>query len=180
MTTNVHEIIIGICDAHRITTRRLAMLAGIPPTTLESAVMRQSDKISIRMLASIAQVFGMPWYALLTMSDDPESLKRDKNPNRISVVVAKAEAEQIIQCFAGLPLPELKKREKSAKWCTGLLQQSGEAEVSGEEHLRQGIMVVLQKLNSEGLLQVMRHALAVASKPEYCRKENVACDCDEQ
>lgn len=176
----VYDVIAEICRNRQITLRRLAMSAGIPPTTLESAIQRRPERVSMRMVESIAQVFGMPWYALLTTSDDEEQVARCKNPRWVYSTIREEEAERIVRNFEVLPMLVQEASATTAQWREGTSLQSLSLEATGDEYLRQGIMVVLRKLNSDGLMEVMRHALEAASKPEYNRKGSVPCDRDGQ
>ena len=174
--TNVHDIIIRILDGHNLSTRRMALMSGIPPTTLESALERKSDKIRKSMLSGIAQTFGMPWYALMTTASNPPPLMQGKNPHLIPCnQIDDEEAEKIIAHFLSLPTPELGHSNKG-RYNSVTEVHAAARDISGDEHLRQSILFVLHKLNSDGLMEVMSQAITLTKDPAYAKKEVPPCD----
>ena len=181
--TDVYQIIKRIRDGHNLTTRHLAMMSGIPPTTLESALQRQPDLIRIIILDSIANIWGMPWYALMTSSDDEDQVPRGKNPHFIPCKsIPDDDAERIVAAFLAQPLPEFNfpKRGKSQASRKPQPNNNAKQSAGADEHLRQSILFMLNKLNSDGLMDVMDHALAATKNPLYLRKEEPSCVSDNQ
>lgn len=178
--TNVHDIIIRILDGHNLSTRRMALIAGIPPTTLESALERKSDRIRKSMLSSIAQAFGMPWYALMTTSSNPPPLVQGKNPHLIPCnQIDDEEAEKIIAHFLSLPTPKFEQTQGFSTISGTIHHVTGHV-ISGDEHLRQSILFVLHKLNTDGLIEVMSHAITLTKDSTYTKKEVPLCDSNDQ
>ena len=171
--TNVHDIIRRICEGHQIIPRHLAMMAGIPPTTLESALRRRPNQARKSMLRSIARVFGKPWYALMTSSDDPDQVPTGKSENFIPCdEIDDDDADRIVAHFLASPLPEFTPPRQSFKMVGGRESQATVHTVSEDEHLRQAILFMLRKLNSDGLMDVMAHTLAATKNTEFTRKED--------
>lgn len=170
--TNVYDIIARIRDGHKLTNRHWAMMATIAPTTMESAMQRKPEQIRKKILHRLAQVFGMPWYALMTSSDDESQVPRSKNPEFIICnAIEDDEADQIVAHFLALPTPKFE-RKQSFSTVSGHSLNT----VNPDEHLRQSILFMLRKLNSDGLMDVMGYALAATKNPAYQRKEDTPCD----
>lgn len=175
--TDVYEIIKRIRDGHKLTTRHLAMMSGIPPTTLESALQRQPDQIRIVMLDCIANIWGMPWYALMTSSDDEDQVPRGKNPRFIPCkAIPDDDADRIVAAFLAQPLPEFKFPKQGPAQSSRKSLNSAEHSTDADEHMRQTIIFMLNKLNSDGLMDVMGYALTATKNPAYQRKEATPCD----
>ena len=171
----VYDVIASIRDGHKLTNRHWAMMATIAPTTFESAMQRQPEQIRRKILHRLAQVFGMPWYALMTSSDDETQVPRSKNPEFIICnAIEDDEADRIIARFLELPTPKFE-RKQSFSTVSGHSLNT----VNPDEHLRQSIMFMLRKLNSDGLMDVMGHALNATKNPLYLRKEDQSCASDD-
>lgn len=177
---NVYDIIIRIRDGHNLTTRHLAMMAGIPPTTLESLLQRKAQSLRKDWLVRIARVFGMPWHALMTTSDDEQQVPLCKNDKFVPVyAIDDDEAERIVQHFLALPTPVL--GHKRGITPSHVNTRAHEIPMSADEHFRQSILVVLNRLNSDGLMEAMRRVLDVQNNPVYClREEDKPCDSKER
>ena len=168
----VYDIIERIRDEHKLTNRRWAMMATIAPTTLESAMQRKPEQIRKKILHRLAQVFGMPWYALMTSSDDETQVPKSKNPEFIICnTIEDDEAERIVAHFLALPTPKFEHKQSRHTVCGHSLET-----VNPDEHLRQSIIFMLRKLNSDGLMDVMGYALNATKNPAYNRKEDTPCD----
>jgi len=59
--TTVYDIIDRIREEKNLSTRKLAQLAKIPPTTLESMMTRRPEWAIVSRLQAIARVFGLDW-----------------------------------------------------------------------------------------------------------------------
>ena len=171
----VYDVIERIRDGHKLTNRHWAMMATIAPTTMESAMQRRPEQIRQKILTRLAQVFGMPWYALMTSSDDEAQVQKCKNPDFIPCnAIEDDEADRIVANFLALPTPEFE-RKPSFSTVSGHSLNT----VNPDEHLRQSILFMLRKLNSDGLIDVMGYALTAAKNPAYQRKEATPCASNE-
>lgn len=177
--TNVYDIIARIRDGHKLTNRHWAMMAGLAPTTLESAMQRQPAQIRKKILCLLAQVFDQPWYALMTSSDDETQVPLSKNPNFILCdQVEDEDAERIVAQFLALPTPKFE-RKQGFSTVGGRTLNSVVHATDADEHLRQTIIFMLGKLNIDGLMDVMGHTLNATKNPLYQRKEDTPCDSDD-
>ena len=141
---------------------------------------RRPEQIREKILHRLAQVFGMPWYALMTSSDDETQVPRSKNPDFILCKqIDDDDAERIILRFLGLPTPKFD-RKQSFTTVGGHTHNMDTLTSNAEKHLCQSIMFMLSKLNSDGLMDVMGHALNATKNPLYLRKEVPPCDSDNQ
>lgn len=176
----VYDVIASIRDGHKLTNRHWAMMAGLAPTTLESAMQRQPAQIRKKILCLLAQIFGQPWYALMTSSDDETQVPRSKNPNFILCdQIEDEDAERIVAQFLALPTPKFERKQGFSTIGGRTLSNVVHA-TDPDEHLRQTIIFMLGKLNSDGLMDVMGHTLDATKNPLYLRKEAQSCDSDEQ
>ena len=172
----VYDVIARIRDGHKLTNRHWAMMAAIAPTTLESAMQRQPEQIRKKILHRLAEVFGMPWYALMTSSDDEAQVPKSKNPEFIICnAIEDDEADRIVAHFLALPTPKFERKQSFTAIGGHPLET-----VNPDEHLRQSILFMLGKLNSDGLMEVMTSALAATKNPSYQRKETKSCDSNDK
>ena len=175
----VYDVIAGIRDGHKLTNRHWAMMATIAPTTFESAMQRQPEQIRRKILHRLAQVFGMPWYALMTSSDDETQVRRSKNPEFIICnAIEDDEADRIIARFLELPTPKFE-RKPCFTTVVGHTLNTNVPISNADDHLRQSIMFMLRKLNSDGLMDVLGHTLDATKNPLYLRKEDQSCASDD-
>lgn len=176
----VYDIIERIRDGHKLTNRHWAMMATLAPTTLESAMQRRPEQIRKKILHRLAQVFGMPWYALMTSSDDETQVPQSKNPDFIICnTIEDEEAERIVAHFLALPTPKFERKQSFTPVGGHSLNTVAPAS-DADEHLRQSILFMLRKLNSDGLMEVMGATLSATKNPAYQRKEAAPCDSDVQ
>ena len=174
--TTVYDVIARIRDGHKLTNRHWAMMATLAPTTFESAMQRKPEQIRKKILHRLAQVFAMPWYALMTSSDDEMQVPRSKNPEFILCnAIDDDEADRIVAHFLALPTPKFERKQSFSTVSRDSLNT-----VNPDEHLRQSILFMLRKLNSDGLMDVMGYALAATKNPAYQRKEDTPCDSSDQ
>lgn len=172
----VYNVIERIRDGHHLTNRHWAMMATLAPTTLESAMQRRPEQIRKKILYRLAQVFDQPWYALMTSSDDEAQVPKSTNPDFIICnAIDDEEAERIVAHFLALPTPKFERKQSFSTVGGHSLET-----VSPDEHLRQSIIFMLRKLNSDGLMDVMASVLAAAKNPAYQRKEAPPCDSSNQ
>lgn len=121
----------------------------------------------------------MKWYEFLVPPEKAHTLEHESPANRIPCnEISDEDAEKIVEYFLGLPQPEQKELLGHAvpKFTHSTEHHVFAREISANEHFRQSIMVVLHKLNSDGLMKVMRLALDVANDPAFTRKEESSCD----
>ena len=166
---NVYEIITRLREKNKLSTRTLAVIAHIPPTTLESAILRHPDTVSVRMLTKIGRAFGVEWHELLSTSADPGLVSLGAKAPRVPSAVDPEEAEKIVEHILSIPMPP--PEEGAIVVSDGQKTQPSYRygrTASAEEHFCQSILVVLRKLNSDGLMEAMRRILDVASNPAYC------------
>ena len=166
---NVYEIITRLREERKLSTRTLATIAHIPPTTLESAILRHPDTVSVRMLTKIGHAFGVEWHELLSTTADPGLITLGAKVPRVPSAVDPEEAEKIVEHILSIPMPppvEDTVVVSDGQKATPSYRYG--RTVSVEEHFCQSILVVLRKLNSDGLMEAMRRILDVASNPAYC------------
>ena len=57
---DVYDRIDKVLEKKHISRRKLALLAGVPPTTLQSAFSRKTEKLSFDTIKKIADALGVP------------------------------------------------------------------------------------------------------------------------
>ena len=166
--SNVYEVIKGIRDGKKLSNRRLARLAALPVTTLESAFYRQPAKVSVVMLQQIARVFGMQWYELLRVRYDHDLIDLGNHMSRVPSFIEDNEAHAIIQLVLEQPINTV---YEQALFNLPERQRLHEHPSSPEDQLfRRSIDALLAKLNNEGLMEAMRRVLDITLNPDYCLK----------
>jgi len=187
---NVYEIIDEIREARHLSLRKLAMLAGMAPTTFVSMMTRRPDNISVSTLTKIALVFGVRWYELLSanpLSEFHKFAPYDHDTARISSKVSDQEKSVIIRNVLSRPTrPDLLTESNYPVEDVGHPVKQGkqrdESSILSDENVifRQSINSILRRLNTQGLMEAMRHLLDIANDPNYIIiKEDTLCQEDE-
>ena len=57
-----YELLDDLLVARGISRRKLALAAGIPPSTLQSAIEKEAQSFSIENMKKIAKVLDVPWW----------------------------------------------------------------------------------------------------------------------
>lgn len=162
---DVYDIIDALRKQRHLSGRMLARLAGMPATTYTTIMTRRPAAIQKKHLVALANALEVEWYDLLNVSEDayPDG---GKIPSKLSA----AEAERILLRFAKshdmglLPPPRL--------------DQPGEdMEPACNVQYRKSILLMLDRLNTEGLLEAMHQVLTLTRKPEFRKEE---CKNDEE
>lgn len=159
--TTVYDIIDRIREEKNLSTRKLAQLAKIPPTTLESMMTRRPEWAIVSRLQAIARVFGLDW----TDFYEPgrEEYVIEDVPARVSCQIASEAVEDILKHAL----------EKSGEGiAVAAYKREPQPEATDEHLFRKSTAAILNRLNSEGLMEAMRHLLEIAADPRYCKKNN--------
>lgn len=164
---DLYDIIDAIRKKHRCSSRQLALLAKIPPTTLASMMSRRPATIDKDTLARIATVFSIKWYELL---NKPASFANTHDLEmRIPTAMSPEDIQAVREKFIdGLHFAvRFSKPERQ-----GSSKHSSSVPGHSEDNFKRGILFVLDKLNDEGLMEAMRRILDVANEPHFCMHKN--------
>ena len=191
----VFDVIDKLRTMRYLSQRKLASLANIHPTTFASMVSRCPKFIKRDTLAAIAKVFDLEWYDLIGLEKDsiPEDLLDARIPtaltrNQVATVMRRIGEKQpgfsFEMYFAengeGVMVTHTHKIFKaddgndeinaSVKPVLPIEAPSKEtAETELSDQFKQSFMFVLDKLNSDGLLEAMRSVLAIAQDSKYSK-----------
>ena len=109
----------------------------------------------------IARVFGLDW----TDFYEPgrEEYVIEDVPARVSCQIASEAVEDILKHAL----------EKSGEGiAVAAYKREPQPEATDEHLFRKSTAAILNRLNSEGLMEAMRHLLEIAADPRYCKKNN--------
>ena len=158
----VFDIIQKLLDEKGLSVRRLAQLAKMAPTTLESIMTRKPKWVSVARLESIARVFQLHWTDLF--EPGREEYVTDTNPPKVSSYIKAEQAEEIVE-------RALEKSGQGFAFAFDFRVEQQSKEKDDEVLFRKSVNAILNRLNSDGLLEAMRHLLTIEENPVY-RKEN--------
>ena len=144
---DIYDIIDILREKNNLSIRKLALLAEIPPTTLVSVLSRKPKSISKNILINISNVLNVTWYELLNKT---ESFANQCALNkRIYVTLSEEDIRAIKQKFIQLS------------------NHAGYHNVNTNESNNDSIMFVMKTLNEDGMLEVMKKIVEIASNPKY-------------
>ena len=158
----VFDIIEKLLVEKGLSVRRLAQLAKMAPTTLESIMTRKPKWVSTARLETIAKVFQLHWTDLF--EPGREEYVTDTNPPKVSAYIKKEEAEEIVD-------RALEKSGEGFAFAFDVHVEPQRKQNDDEVLFRKSVNAILNRLNSDGLLEAMRRLLVIEEDPAY-RKEN--------
>ena len=191
----VFDVIDRLRTMRYLSQRKLATLANMHPTTFASMVSRCPKFISKDTLTAIAKVFNLEWYDLIGLEKDsiPEDLLDTRIPtaltsNQVATVMRRFGEKQpgfsFEMYFAengdGVMMTHTREVFKAGE-CNDAINAPAnpvlpieapareKADTELSEQFKQSFMFVLDKLNSDGLLEAMRSVLAIAQDSKYSK-----------
>lgn len=164
---DLYDIIDAMRKKYHMSSRTLAIRAGIPVTTLASMMSRRPATIDKSVLEKLASVFHVEWFRLLNLTD----AKADEYADELRIPT-KMEKEDVDHVYRRIvkTLDCTERFHEIGKYPSpnsGFVYQRSMREK--EHEFQQSIMFVLEKLNDDGLMEAMRRILDVANDPKYCK-----------
>lgn len=175
--SSVYEVIDTLRQRRHLSQRKLAELAGILPNTMTTLMTRKPLHIPKKYLEAIAPVFGMKWFELLNLSEKGSSMgsRMNKLPSTLTEedVAAILARDSHRFCFfvqasddgtyktATSPIAQSSAHETS-------LASENQPESDAAQYKRT-IILMLDRLNAEGLLEAMHQVVAIACNPDMCK-----------
>ena len=172
----VYDVIDALREQRLLSQRKLAELAGILPNTMTTLMIRRPPRIPKKYLEALAPVLGLKWYELLNMTEVdaakfenvnklPSGLTEEdmaailtKNGNRFHFFFkrnADGSMDSVIRPSA----------QTDASNLPALPQHESEDDVQ----YKKSILLMLNRLNTDGLLEAMHQVAAIARDPNLCR-----------
>lgn len=177
---DVYEVIDALRKQRNLTGKKLAEMAGMPTTTLATIMGRKPAAIPKKYLVALAEALGVRWHELLNVSENEypdgvkipsklspadvtEILKKligyDENSEvRYNVIgrgVGSSERARIM-CEYGMTMPSADHGEDDVPAC--------------DAQYRRSIIYMLDRLNTEGLLEAMHQVLTLTRQAEFCKQ----------
>ena len=178
----VYDLIEELRDKSHLSTRRLATLAGIGSSTLASMLTRRPEKITVKYLKAIAKVFRLKWNYMLKMSDEEAATYDDAS--KVAVELEPGVGENVLESWMRemenevlVDFDEVIDPPKSS---------APYRKQKSENHFRESIILMLERLNDDGLMEVMRVTLEITKEPAFLKhpinnnKEDIECQENEQ
>ena len=166
--TTVYEIIDRLREARGLSTRKLAQLAKLPPTTVESMMTRQPKWIGVARLEAIAAVFQLEWTDLF--EPHRENAVIGTTILKVSSQIPEGHLEDILH-HAMEKMPHGFSFSFSFNGKDSQSPNLAYHERNEEPLFLQSATAVLKRLNTEGLMEAMRRLLDISSDPRYCKKD---------
>ena len=158
----VFDVIDKLREEKGLSVRRLAQVAKIAPTTLESIMTRKPQFVTTDRLAAIAKVFQLQWTDLFEPGREEYVTKT--TPQKVPTQIKEEYADEIVAHALeksgegfGVPFDHYVERPKKN---------------DDEVLFRKSVNAILNRLNSDGLLEAMRHLLMIEENPAYHKHEN--------
>lgn len=162
---NVYDLIEELRDRSHLSTHRLAMLAEMGSSTLAAMLSRRAEKVTVRNLKAVAKVFRMKWNDMLKIPDEEAEKYRDTA--RVSAKLKPGVGENILARWS-LEMENEAPIDFDDESTDASQLRRSRREKSKKNHFHESILFVLERLNDEGLMEIMRVALDMARNPEYC------------
>lgn len=176
---DVYEVIDTLRKHKNMTGKKLAELAGMPVTTLATIMGRKPVAIPKKHLVALANALGVQWYELLNVSEcaypDGAKIPSKLSPHDVEEIMhnligydehcdvrynvigrgTSGPERQRIMCEYGMTMPGTDHDEEYVPAC--------------DVQYRHSIIFMLNRLNTEGLLEAMHQVAAIARDPNLCR-----------
>jgi transcriptional regulator with XRE-family HTH domain len=155
---DIYDVIDIIRKKNNMSVRQLALSAGIHPSTLVSLLNRRPIKMNKDALIRIADVFDVKWYELINKTES--FANNHALDSRVQIILSEEDIDVIKKKFIQLP---------------DHIGYHREAQVKSKTYKAKGtnndsIMLVMKTLNEDGMLEVMKKIVEVASNPQYRHK----------
>lgn len=184
---NVYELIEVLRFKNDLSSRQMAIQAGVSPATLASIMTRRPPRIAIETLDKIASVYGIRWYELLNKDSSyaDRFLMAGRTPVTMTADDVNAVGNRIlgitdITMYVDKAHERYLQRVEDAKTIVKYASaQQDNSEMPGRivpvpggtDEFRNSLFFVLNKLNDDGLMEAMRRILDVANDPKYCKNK---------
>lgn len=173
---DVYEVIEALRKYKGLTAKKLAEKAGMPATTLATIMRRQPITIAKKHLTAIANALGVQWYDLLNVSEsaypDDEKVSSKLSPSDTEAVLVKLTGEDkyasVRYSVTGRGTPPQESLDSTTKNGVRIYGSPGASDPS--YHYRHSIILMLNRLNTEGLIEAMHQVTAIARNPNLCKK----------
>ena len=173
---NVYDVIDALREHCLLSQRKLAELAGILPNTMTTLMIRRPSRIPKKYLEALAPVFGLKWYELLNMTE--ADAERFENVNKLPSGLTEEDMAAILT-KNGNRFHFFFKRNAdgsmdsvirpSAQTDASNLPALPQHESEDDMQYKKSILLMLNRLNTEGLLEAMHQVAAIARDPNLCR-----------
>lgn len=178
---SVFSVIDCIREAKGLSKRKLAMNAGIRPTTFASMMERRPDSIDVDYLRALGSALNMNWYELIGKDEEPATMYLEK----VSTKLDPEEALRIVKKYA---VPDLDKYriDIAGPDLIPKTEESPKRPTVDSAEFQRSFFFALNRLNDDGLMEAMRRVLDVATDPKFCvsadlnTKEDDLCQEKEQ
>ena len=176
---DVYEVIDTLRKHRKLTGKKLAEMAGMPTTTLATIMGRKPAAIPKKYLVALAEALGVRWNEMLNVSENEYSdaakipsklspldvaeilqnlIGYDENSDvRYNVIgrgVGPIERQRIMSEY-GMAMPDTDHDEDDVPACDAQYKRS--------------IIYMLDRLNTEGLLEAMHQVLTLTRQAEFSK-----------
>ena len=167
--TTVFDIINELREAKHMTIRGLGEAIGMKPATFESMMTRRPRSIDLERLKCIAALFNLEWQDLFEEGREVhgEGTNKPKVDTYIKHYEMPAIRERVFRkAEIDVPLPEYVLEQPVP---TSALQKPAKLEA---DDFRQVVYALLERLNSEGVMEAMRRVIEIERDPKYQKQSN--------
>jgi len=169
---NVYEVIDALREGKRLSMRRLALNAAMSPAAFFSVMDRKPKDVSVKFLKSVAKALGVEWQEFYGC--EPEEYEK-YGVTRVSSFVTEEHKDKFLYEKLGSAYQSMKEQEDIETYhaIESVLNDPGiSTDMTPQEKvLYNGILVLLNGLNVEGLKDVLGHVLEISKDENYCKKE---------
>lgn len=157
---NFYSIINALRMKRKISVRQLAQEMDLPATTLSSIMTRRPSRLSKEIVIKFGAAFGIPWYHLLNRNSADDVTTFGITKPTVAVDMDENTAALLME---HLVIP----------YSHGSQQQSSFSPSSNANAFQEGIILLLNRLNDEGLIKVMHFLLNIAAEPQFQKNPEV-------
>lgn len=167
MISNTFYSLVEILRAEtHMSMRQMSTAAHMPPATMTATMRRRPDRVSLYFVRKIADVFGVDWREMLG-STAKQFEEADEN-TRIPAEIPETEFMGIVENLRSKvkPLPHDPHASIHVRPYTSPMNCSCSTNIQ----YRTTINLMLNQLNSDGLLEIMEHAIHLTKDERYRKK----------
>jgi len=176
--SNVYEVIDALRQRRHLSQRKLAELAGILPNTMTTLMTRRSPHIRKAYLESLASVFGMKWFELLNLTEEESTAF--SQATRVPCALSEEAVSDVLKrdqhrFFFFFHMNNDETPETVVSPITRHISQDESPVLTkqaqnDDAQYKSTILLMLDRLNTDGLLEAMHQVLTLTRQAEFCKQ----------
>lgn len=177
---DVYEVIDALRKHRNLTGKKLAEMAGMPTTTLATIMGRKPAAIPKKYIVALAEALDVQWYEMLNVSENeyPDAVKIPSKLSPLDVaeilqnLIGYDENSEVRYHVTGRGVGPIERQRIMTEYgMTMPGTDHGEDDAPAcDAQYKRSIIFMLDRLNTDGLLEAMHQVLTLTRQAEFCKQ----------